>query len=131
MKGPVILIANLLTEGRGMVGFTAADAVARIEEAIQRPVDVVITNMKWPSPKVLGRYALEHKEPLAPGDLPRSLRAGRRRVLDRRDRPPRSPAARLRGVERALAAAAGDAEVVAARRARLVLRSTSWRGSAL
>ena len=35
MKGPVILIANLLTEGRGMVGFTAADAVARIEEAIQ------------------------------------------------------------------------------------------------
>src|SRR5580765_4380171 len=38
MKGPVILIANLLTEGRGMSGFTAADAVSRIEEAIQRPV---------------------------------------------------------------------------------------------
>src|SRR3954464_5626238 len=70
MKGPVILIANLLTEGRGMVGFTAADAVARIEEAIQRKVDVVITNVKWPSPKVLGRYALEHKEPLAAGALP-------------------------------------------------------------
>ena len=70
MKGPVILVANLLTEGRGMPGFTAADAVARIEEAIQRPVDVVITNTKWPSPKVLGRYALEHKEPLAPGELP-------------------------------------------------------------
>src|SRR5829696_7638259 len=48
MKGPVILIANLLTEGRGMAGFTAADEVARIEEAIQRPVDVVVTNMKWP-----------------------------------------------------------------------------------
>ena len=70
MRGPVILIANLLTEGRGMVGFTAADAVARIEEAIQRRVDVVITNMAWPSPQVLGRYALEHKEPLAPGELP-------------------------------------------------------------
>jgi len=70
MKGPVILVANLLTEGRGMLGFTAADAVARIEEAIQRPVDVVITNMKWPSPRILGRYALEHKEPLAPGSLP-------------------------------------------------------------
>jgi uncharacterized cofD-like protein len=70
MNGPVILIANLLTEGRGMAGFTAADAVARIEEAIQRPVDVVITNMKWPSPQILGRYALEHKEPLAPGNLP-------------------------------------------------------------
>jgi len=70
MKGPVVLIANLLTEGRGMVGFTAADAVARIEDAIKRKVDVVITNMKWPSPAVLGRYALEHKEPLAPGELP-------------------------------------------------------------
>jgi uncharacterized cofD-like protein len=70
MNGPVILIANLLTEGRGMAGFTAADAVSRLEEAIRRQVDVVITNVKWPSPQVLGRYALEHKEPLAPGTLP-------------------------------------------------------------
>ena len=70
MKGPVVLISNLLTEGRGMLGFTAADAVARIEEAIQRPVDVVITNVTWPAPKVLGRYALEHKEPLQVGKLP-------------------------------------------------------------
>lgn len=70
MQGPVILIANLLTEGRGMLGFTASDAVARIEEAIHRPVDVVIANMKWPSPQVLGRYGLEHKEPLTPGQLP-------------------------------------------------------------
>ena len=53
-----------------MLGFTAADAVARIEQAIRRNVDVVIVNMAWPSPQVLGRYALEHKEPLAPGDLP-------------------------------------------------------------
>jgi len=70
MKGPIVLIANLLTEGRGMFGFTAADAVARIEEATQRKVDVVIVNMKWPSPAVLARYAQEHKEPLAPGTLP-------------------------------------------------------------
>ena len=70
MKGPIILIANLLTEGRGMLGFTAADAVARIEEATQRKVDVVITNMTCPSPQVLSRYAQEHKEPLAPGNLP-------------------------------------------------------------
>jgi hypothetical protein len=70
MKGPVILIANLLTEGRGMAGFTAADAVARIEEAIDRRVDVVITNTRWPNSKILGRYALEHKEPLQPGKLP-------------------------------------------------------------
>jgi uncharacterized cofD-like protein len=70
MRGPVILIANLLTEGRGMAGFTAGDAVARIEEATGRKVDVVITNTKWPAPQVLSRYALEHKEPLAPGPLP-------------------------------------------------------------
>src|SRR5262249_34144051 len=70
MQGPVVLIANLLTEGRGMVGFTAADAVARIEEATQRKGDVVIANMKWPSAQVLTRYAQEHKEPLALGQLP-------------------------------------------------------------
>src|SRR5262245_25630674 len=70
IDGPIILISNLLTEGRGMSGFTAADAVARIEDAIKRRVDVVITNVKWPSPLVLSRYALEHKEPLAPGQLP-------------------------------------------------------------
>jgi uncharacterized cofD-like protein len=70
VKGPVILVANLLTEGRGMLGFTAADAVTRIEHAIERKVDVVITNTTWPSPQVLRRYALEHKEPLASGDLP-------------------------------------------------------------
>jgi uncharacterized cofD-like protein len=70
MKGPIILIANLLTEGRGMYGFTAADAVNRIESAIHRNVDVVITNTSWPSPQILARYAGEHKEPLAPGSLP-------------------------------------------------------------
>jgi uncharacterized cofD-like protein len=70
MKGPIILIANLLTEGRGMYGFTAADAVNRIEAAMHRKVDVVITNMKGPSTAVLARYAAEHKEPLAPGALP-------------------------------------------------------------
>ena len=70
VKGPVILVANLLTEGRGMAGFTAADQVSRIEEAIQRRIDVVITNTKLPSSKILGRYALEHKEPLATGELP-------------------------------------------------------------
>ena len=70
MKGPIVLISNLLTEGRGMVGFSAADAVARIEEATHRNVDVVIANMKWPSDEVLTRYAAEHKEPLKPGTLP-------------------------------------------------------------
>jgi uncharacterized cofD-like protein len=71
MRGPVILVTNLLTEGRGMVGFTAADAVAKIEEVIQRRVDVVLTNDAWPSANILARYAAEHKEPLLPGSLAR------------------------------------------------------------
>jgi uncharacterized cofD-like protein len=70
MRGPIILIANLLTEGRGMAGFTAAEAVARIEEATCRRVDVVITNTVWPATQVLERYAQEHKHPLPAGDVP-------------------------------------------------------------
>ena len=70
VNGPVILVANLLTEGRGMIGFTAADAVSWIEQAIERPVDVVITNNKWPGQSVLDRYAVEHKQPLQTGQLP-------------------------------------------------------------
>ena len=70
MRGPIIFIANLLTEGRGMAGFTAADAVARIEDATRRRVDVVITNTVWPAADVLERYAQEHKQPLPPGEVP-------------------------------------------------------------
>jgi uncharacterized cofD-like protein len=70
VKGPIILIANLLTEGRGMLGFTAADGVEKIEAVIGRRVDVIILNTKWPSPQVLARYAVEHKEPLSAGNLP-------------------------------------------------------------
>jgi uncharacterized cofD-like protein len=69
MNGPVILIANLLTEGGGMSGFTAADAARWVSTAIDRPVDVVIANTGRPSPQGLARYAAEHKEPLALGDL--------------------------------------------------------------
>ena len=49
VRGPVILIANLLTEGRGMAGFTAADAARWVERAIDRPIDVVIANTGRPS----------------------------------------------------------------------------------
>ena len=70
VQGPIILIANLLTEGGGMAGFTAADAVARIEEAIGRKVDVVVVNTARPSADVLERYAQEHKQPLEAGKLP-------------------------------------------------------------
>ena len=70
MRGPVILIANLLTEGSGMAGFTAADAARWVSRAIERPIDVVIANTGRPSKEVLLRYAAEHKEPLELGQLP-------------------------------------------------------------
>ena len=70
VQGPVILIANLLTEGSGMNGFTAAQAVRQISDAIGRPVDVVIHNVAAPSADVLARYAAEHKHPLELGALP-------------------------------------------------------------
>jgi hypothetical protein len=70
VRGPVILVTNLLTEGRGMQGFTAADAVRRVETAIARQIDVVIANTSVPSPEALGRYAAEHKQPLEIGHLP-------------------------------------------------------------
>jgi len=70
VRGPVVLIANLLTEGRGMKGFTAAEAVRRTSEAIGRPVDVLVRDVAGPSADTLARYAAEHKEPLALGALP-------------------------------------------------------------
>jgi uncharacterized cofD-like protein len=70
VRGPVILIANLLTEGRGMRGFTAADAVRRIGGALGRPVDVLVHNTALPGADVIDRYREEHKEPLLLGDVP-------------------------------------------------------------
>jgi uncharacterized cofD-like protein len=72
VEGPVILIANLLTEGRGMRGFTAAEAVRRITDAIGRPVDVLVKDVAVPSAETLARYAAEHKEPLDLGSPPDS-----------------------------------------------------------
>jgi uncharacterized cofD-like protein len=70
IKGPIILVANLLTEGRGMSGFTAADEVRWISEAIGRPVDVVVVNRSAPPDQTLERYAAEHKRPLEVGNVP-------------------------------------------------------------
>jgi uncharacterized cofD-like protein len=72
VDGPIVLIANLLTEGRGMAGFTAADAARWVSEAIERKVDVLITNTGRPSEDALMRYAAEHKEPLPLGELDRA-----------------------------------------------------------
>jgi uncharacterized cofD-like protein len=69
VRGPIILIANLLTEGRGMTGFTAADAARWVSDAIKRRVDVVIANTGRPSQQALMRYAAEHKQPLELGEL--------------------------------------------------------------
>jgi uncharacterized cofD-like protein len=71
VSGPVVLVTNLLTEGRGMGGFTAGEAVRRMGAAIGRPVDVVIANTAPPpSAAARTRYAAEHKTPLEVGDVP-------------------------------------------------------------
>jgi uncharacterized cofD-like protein len=70
VRGPIILVANLLTEGRGMQEFTAADAVRWIEATTGRHVDVVFVNTGQPTDEVLARYAAEHKHPLPAGPLP-------------------------------------------------------------
>ena len=43
------MVSNLLTEGQGMRGFTAADEVAWVSQTIGRKVDVVIANQGQPS----------------------------------------------------------------------------------
>jgi uncharacterized cofD-like protein len=70
VKGPVVLVSNLLTEGQGMWNFTAADAVRLMSEAIGRPIDVVIVNTGRPSEETLARYLDEHKQPLTQGQVP-------------------------------------------------------------
>ena len=66
-----MLVTNILTEGRGMRGFTAGDAAREVSAAVGRPVDVLLVNSGHPSADALERYAAEHKEPLAMGDVPK------------------------------------------------------------
>ena len=70
VNGPIVFVANLLSEGRGMEGMTAAGAAGLIETAIGRPVDIVVFNTGRPDADVLARYAEERKTPLELGDLP-------------------------------------------------------------
>jgi uncharacterized cofD-like protein len=72
VNGPVILVTNLLTEGRGMSNFTAGNAVREMSAAIGRPIDVVLVNTARPSEETLARYLAEHKQPLEAGDIPSS-----------------------------------------------------------
>lgn len=90
VQGPVILVANLLSEGRGMQGFTAAESVRRIEGAIGREVYAVVFNESRPSSDVMDGYSAEEKAPLPLGDLPPRVRviSGRfwRKGIARHDR---------------------------------------------
>lgn len=73
VRGPIVLVANLLTEGRGMQQFTAADAVQWVSRTLDRPVDVLVVNTGRPTEQVLERYQAEHKVPLELGALPRGV----------------------------------------------------------
>jgi uncharacterized cofD-like protein len=70
VKGPIVLVTNLLTEGRGMWGFTAGEAVRQMGDVIGRPVDVVVLNTSNPPQSTLSRYLEENKRPLERGDVP-------------------------------------------------------------
>ncbi len=69
VKGPIVVVSNLLTEGPGMRDFTAADEVAWVSKTIGRKVDVLIANQGQPSQEAVDRYAAEDKRPLQIGTL--------------------------------------------------------------
>jgi uncharacterized cofD-like protein len=69
VPGPIVLVSNLLPEGRGMRAFTAADEAEWVGRTIGRKVDVVIANQGQPSQEAVERYAAEHKYPLPLGAL--------------------------------------------------------------
>src|SRR5215203_4481576 len=56
VRGPVIYIANLLTEGGGMRTFTAGTGAQLIARQIGRPVDVIVINQGLPDTATLARY---------------------------------------------------------------------------
>jgi uncharacterized cofD-like protein len=91
VNGPIVLVANLLTEGKGMQTFSAADAVEWVERALDRPVDVVLLNTARPSAEVLARYESEHKRPLERGAIPTRVEVVEgplwRTTIARHDRP--------------------------------------------
>ena len=91
IEGPVVLVTNLLTEGRGIRGFSAGEAVRRVNDAIGRPVKGTYSTDIPPSTRSC--YRSER--------CPKVVRWSPRQLLAGSDRPPRPSAARLCGVERA------------------------------
>jgi uncharacterized cofD-like protein len=67
-KVPVIFIANLLTEGKGMESLDVSKMVAIIESHIGRPLTKVIVNSAMPGKELVERYAGEGKSILSVGD---------------------------------------------------------------
>ncbi len=67
-KAPIIFIANLLTEGRGMRDYDAKKYVAVLESYIGRSVDYIVLNKFIPSPEILDLYTQEHKYPIEMGE---------------------------------------------------------------
>jgi hypothetical protein len=69
VQGPVIYIANLLTEGGGMRTFTAGVGAELISRQIGRSVDVIVVNQGLPDTATLARYAAEDKHPMPIGEI--------------------------------------------------------------
>lgn len=63
-RAPLIFIANLLTEGRGMRSLTIPNMVEFVERAAGRGVSAVIMNTRKPNDDMCARYAAEEKYPL-------------------------------------------------------------------
>ncbi len=63
-NAPIVFVANLLTEGLGMGGYTVEKVVAILEGYIGKAVDAVLVNNKFPAEGLLAKYAGEKKAPL-------------------------------------------------------------------
>ena len=70
VKGPIILVANLLTEGRGMQDFTAGDAASWVSRTHRPSGGRRAVQHRASTGEALPRYEREDKRPLELGQLP-------------------------------------------------------------
>ncbi|MDP3988950.1 MAG: YvcK family protein [bacterium] len=63
-SAPIIFVANLLTEGKGMEGYDLPRIVETVEGYIGRPVSSIIANTRLPDDEMLLRYQAENKHPI-------------------------------------------------------------------
>ena len=71
MQGPIVLVANLLTEGRGddRLHRRHGRRTCSRERSAGRSTSSIV-NTSRPSADTLARYAQEHKAPLEIGEIP-------------------------------------------------------------